>query len=125
MHSLNTQKKPLNGQKRNVQKKLFPLSTSEKGPCAARLLPTNVGVPKILSDRKFPILRCVLKSCGHPNAVTVILLALIASLHPHFCASVLLFQKTVYFIYSTEQSYAGLLLITCRRAPGTVCSTGR
>lgn len=42
-----------------------------------------------------------------------------------FCASVLLFQRTLYFIYSTEQGFAGLLLITCRRAPGTVCSTWR
>lgn len=73
-----SQKNSLNRQKKKVQKKLPPC---EKGPCA-RLLP-NVGVPKILPDRKFPILRCVLKSCSHSNAVTVILLTLIASLHPH------------------------------------------
>lgn len=47
-----------------VEKALSP-SPCEKRPCD-RLLP-NVGVPKILLDRKFPILRCVLKSCSHPN----------------------------------------------------------
>lgn len=59
----------------------------KKGPYA-RLLP-NVGVPKILPDRKFPILRCVLKSCSHPNAVTVILLTLIAFLHPRSLSFIL------------------------------------
>lgn len=71
---------PLNRQKKKQQKKLSPPPSVKKKPCD-RLLP-NVGVPKILPDRKFPILSRVLKSCSHPNAVTVILLTLIAFLHP-------------------------------------------
>lgn len=39
--------------------------------------------------------------------------------------SVLHFQRTPDFISSSEQGCAGLLLITCGQAPGTVCSTGR
>lgn len=119
-----SQKKPLNGQKEKLQKKLSPPSPCEKGPCA-RLLP-NVGVPKILPDRKFPILRCVLKSRSHPNAVTVILLTLIAFLHPSSLSFTLSLcpSLTLYFICGTERGFAGLLLIACERAPGTVC-TGR
>ena len=97
----------------------------KKGPCA-RLLP-NVGVPKILPDRKFPILRCVLKSCSHPNAVTIILLTLIASLHPHYVPPSLRPsppRKTgLYLQYGAGLCW--LLLITCGWASGTVCSTGR
>lgn len=73
--------------------------------------------PKILPDRKFPILRRILKSRSYPNAVTVILLTLIAFLHipaarPSFRPSVLFRHRTLSFIYNTERGYAGLLLIT-------------
>ena len=74
--------------RRNCRKSSPPsLSVKKKGPCA-RLLPT-VGVPKILPDRKFPLLRCILKSCSHPNAVTVILLTIITSLHPRSLSFIL------------------------------------
>lgn len=75
---------PLNGQKEKLQNKLPPPPPCEKGT----LLLPNVGVPKILPDRKFPILRCILKSRSHPNAVTVTLLTLIAFLHPPVLHSV-------------------------------------
>lgn len=94
----------------------------KKGPCT-QLLP-NVGVPKILADRKFPILRRVLQSCNHPNAVTVFLLTLIAFLHPCSLSFTLSFSLTEYFIYSTEQRYAGLMLVTLSQAPDAVCSVG-
>lgn len=120
--------KPNNRDKRRktAEKALSPF-LCEEGQ-GTRLLP-NVGVPKILPDRKFPILRRILKSCGHPNAVTVILLTLIAFLHipaacPSFRPSVFFCHRTLSFIYSTEPGYAGLLLITRRRACGTQSSTG-
>lgn len=107
MRSLNTHKKNFKWTKEERAEKALSLSPCEKGPCV-RLLP-NVGVPKILSDRKFPILRCVLKSCGHPNAVTVILLALIASLHPHSVP--LSFSSRKHCTLSTVQS--GVMLVYC------------
>lgn len=115
-------KNPLNGQKKKLQKKLSPC---EKGHCARQL--PNVGVPKILPDRKFPILRRVLKSRSHPNAVTVILLTLIAFLHPSSLSFILsvcpsLSESSALYL---QQGYAGLLLITCTPALGTVCPTGR
>lgn len=75
-------KNKLQTDKRTCRKKpglSLSLSACEKD--CARLLP-NVGVPKIPTDRKFPILICVLTSCSHMNAVTVILLTLITFLHP-------------------------------------------
>lgn len=84
MCSLDARKKNLFKQTKEetAEKVLSPFLCGKKtkNPCD-RLLP-NVGVPKILPDRKFPILRRVLKSWSHPNAVTVILLTLIAFLHP-------------------------------------------
>lgn len=74
---------------RNSRKSSLPLPLwKKKQQLCDRLLP-NVGVPKILLDRKFPILRRVLKSCSHPNAVTVILLTLIAFLHPRSLSFIL------------------------------------
>ena len=90
-------KNSLNGQKKKRQKKLPPPLPVKKGPCA-RLLP-NVGVPKILPDRKFPILRCVLKSRCHPNAVTVILLTLIAFLHPSSLSFILSLCPSLTLLY--------------------------
>lgn len=116
MHSLDIKK---NFKWRKEMKKKKKKALYQKGPCT-QLLP-NVGVPKILAGRKFPILRRVLQSCSHPNAVTLFLLTPIAFLHPCSLSFTLSFSLTEYCINSTEQGYADLMLITRRQALDTVC----
>lgn len=113
----------LNGEKKwkNKENALPPLSV-KKGPCTQLLL--NVGVPKILADRKFPILRRVLQSCSRLNGVIVFLLTLIAFLHPCSLSFTLSFSLTEYCIDSLEQGYADLMLRTWRQALDTVCLMG-
>lgn len=86
------------------------------------------GLPKYLfATGKSPFSNTFFKSCSHPNTVTVIQLTLIAFLHPHSHVlhqplSFYHTQHTLFYPLYVE-SCAGLKLITCGQAPGTVFST--
>lgn len=122
MCSFDLKKKKTETDKRRSSRKKYALpSVHKKGPCAQLL---NVGVPKILLDRKFPILRCFkeLQPSERSYSNPVIPNRFPASTPP-VLHSVPLSYRTLDFICSMWKGSAASLLIACRQAPGTACFT--
>lgn len=122
MRSLDAQKKPLNGQKKNAQKKLSPPLPVKKDLALGcyrmwefpKYSRQEIPHSQMRFKEPWPSERSY-SNPVKPNRFPA----------SPFRPSVLLFQRTLHFIYRAEQGNAALLLITCRRAHGTVCSTGR